>query len=106
MKKNRPAWQLNVICEGKDIPVLEEIIFAETTTIGIRRILVERTTLARTERTLDTRYGKISVKVCRTKGGKRYYPEYESVAAVCRKHGLPYMQVYKELTRLAEETIS
>lgn len=103
MKKNRPAWQLNVICERKDIPALEEIIFVETTTIGVRRIPVERSTLARSEMLLDTIYGKMSVKVCQIQGGRRYYPEYESVAAVCRSRGLPYLQVFRELTRLAEK---
>ena len=47
MKKNRPAWQLNVICDPKDRESMEEIIFAETTTIGIRRINMQRTVLER-----------------------------------------------------------
>lgn len=47
MKKNRPAWMLNVICSKEDIEKLESIIFRETTTIGIRRVEMERTVLKR-----------------------------------------------------------
>lgn len=47
MKKNRPAYQLNVICSGDTIEELERIIFRETTTIGIRRVAMERTVLPR-----------------------------------------------------------
>ena len=45
MKKNRPAYQINVICKEQDISGLEQIIFRETTTIGIRRVEMERTVL-------------------------------------------------------------
>ncbi|WP_286805999.1 nickel pincer cofactor biosynthesis protein LarC [Acetobacterium sp. MES1] len=48
MKKNRPAYLLNVICSEADIETLEQIIFEETTTIGIRRIQMESTGLKRT----------------------------------------------------------
>ena len=43
MKKNRPAYMLHVLCDRRQIPAMEEIIFNETTTIGIRRYKVERT---------------------------------------------------------------
>ena len=45
MKKNRPAYQLNVICSEEMLTKMEEIIFRETTTIGIRRMKMERTVL-------------------------------------------------------------
>ena len=47
MKKNRPAYQLNVICSEEMLTKMEEIIFRETTTIGIRRMKMERTVLKR-----------------------------------------------------------
>mgnify|MGYP000799210604 FL=1 len=47
MKKNRPAYELAVICDEEKIPEMEQIIFEETTTIGIRRCRVERTVLPR-----------------------------------------------------------
>lgn len=101
MKKNRPAWQLNVICDQGDIPEMERIIFSETTTIGIRRVEMERSILSRRQMQVNTDYGEAVVKVCDGPGGKRYYPEYESVARICREYGLPYRTVFEKLTGLA-----
>ena len=103
LKKNRPGWQLNVICAQADIPALERIIFAETTTIGIRRMEMERSVLVRRQMTLETAYGKAEIKICGTPEGLRYYPEYESVAAIGRKYGMPYREAYRELAALAEK---
>ncbi|MDE7028450.1 MAG: nickel pincer cofactor biosynthesis protein LarC, partial [Lachnospiraceae bacterium] len=83
MKKNRPSYQLNVICDAGDIPKLEQIIFQETTTIGIRRAEMARTVLRREKQTRNTAYGMLEVKVC----GDRVYPEYEALLAVCRERG-------------------
>lgn len=99
MKKNRPAYQLNVICTREDIARMEEIIFKETTTIGIRRIPMERTILRRELRTVQTILGEAQVKVCRYGGMERYFPEYNSVAALCRKHGRNYQEVYQLIQR-------
>lgn len=97
MKKNRPAYQVNIICEKKDIPVMEEILFRETTTIGIRRIPVERTTLRRKNRTVCTSLGEAQVKLCDVYGDIRVYPEYESVAAIAREEKLSYGEVWRQV---------
>ena len=97
MKKNRPAWMLNVICLKEDIEKLESIIFKETTTIGIRRVEMERTVLKREMKKVQTVYGEALVKVCMTEGQARYYPEYESVVKICREKGLPYPEVYGKI---------
>lgn len=97
MKKNRPAWMLNVICTKEDIEKLESIIFRETTTIGIRRVEMERTVLKREIRKVQTAYGEALVKVCMTEGQSRFYPEYESVVKICREKGLPYPEVYEKI---------
>lgn len=99
MKKNRPAYQLNVICAGEDIDRMEEIIFRETTTIGIRRIPMERTVLRREMRTVQTPLGEAQVKVCTYGGTERYFPEYNSVTALCRVHGRSYQEVYQMIER-------
>ena len=99
MKKNRPAWQLNVICDEEDIPKLEQIIFRETTTIGIRRIAMKRTVLPREQKIVETKYGRAEVKVCDLGGEARYYPEYESVIQICKENGLAYQEVYREIIR-------
>lgn len=105
MKKNRPAYQLNVICTKDDITKLEEIIFYETTTIGIRRVEMERTVLERESRTVSTSLGEVQVKAC----GRRLYPEYESLAALCHEKNLPYFEVYhkvlSEINGIREEGI-
>ncbi len=95
MKKNRPAWQLNVICCQEDREKLEQIIFRETTTIGIRRIHMERTVLNREQKMVTTPIGDVKVKACQVDGSWRYYPEYESVARLSREKKLPYMEVYQ-----------
>lgn len=93
MKKNRPAYQLNVICGEADITKLEQIIFRETTTIGIRRAEMERTVLRREKQMNNTSLGMLEVKVC----GDRIYPEYEALAAVCRERGIPYLEAYNKV---------
>lgn len=99
MKKNRPAYQLNVICTREDIGHMEDIIFRETTTIGIRRVFMERTILRRELRTVQTSLGEAQVKICRYGGMERCFPEYNSVVALCREHGKNYQEVYQMIQR-------
>ena len=101
MKKNRPGWLLTVLCSGSKVAELEQIIFANTTTIGIRRIKVERTKLERREVSLKTEFGEIKAKqVTLPDGTTRNYPEYESVAAICREKNLNFQQVYNKAAAL------
>lgn len=95
MKKNRPAYQLNVICDEKSIEKMEQIIFTETTTIGIRRIRVERTVLNREIHHVLTPLGEAQVKVCSMKSCERAYPEYESAVSLAMDHHLPLADVYR-----------
>ncbi len=95
MKKNRPAWVLSVLCGEEDVERMERIIFRETTTIGIRRTAMERTVLKRELIDVQTPYGEARVKVCRLGEETRFYPEYESVARICKEQGLPYGEVYR-----------
>lgn len=94
MKKSRPAWQLNVITDEEHRKALEEIIFRETTTIGIRRMSMERTVLTRRAETVKTPYGEIAVKVCGDGAGERVFPEYDSVAAAAAESGASYTEVF------------
>ena len=99
MKKNRPAYQLNVVCKEEDISKLEEIIFEETTTIGIRRQRMERTVLNRELKKVKTSLGEVKVKICEVSSGKRFYPEYSSVIDICKSSGLSYQDVYNIIIR-------
>lgn len=95
MKKNRPAWELTVICKEETKDVLEDIIFSETTTIGIREFTsVMRSILRREEKEVDTAYGKVKVKEVTIHGEKRRYPEYESVKALAEEKGVPFQTVF------------
>lgn len=95
MKKNRPAWELTVICKKDKKDLMEDIIFQETTTIGIREFpSVMRTILEREAKEKDTPYGKIKVKEVTIKGEKRIYPEYESVKQRAEENHLPFQTVF------------
>lgn len=103
MKKNRPAYQLNVVCKEEDIEKLETIIFRETTTIGIRRQRMERSVLKREVREVQTSLGKAMVKICSLPSGERAYPEYDSVAALGRESGLAWQETYQLILREYQE---
>lgn len=103
MKKNRPGYLLRVICDTENIAALEQIIFEETTTIGIRRIEAERTILPRKKAEIDTPIGKAQVKICTLPDGQvRYYPEYESVAALAKKNGISLYEVIQMIKNVAK----
>lgn len=94
MKKNRPAYELNVICDEKDIEKIEEIIFKQTTTIGIRKVQMDRTILKREIKVIKTSLGEAQVKVCMLSSGERAYPEYSSVIEICNKYNISYLEAY------------
>ena len=97
MKKNRPGYLLSVLCAEADRETMERLIFTHTTTIGIRRTAVERTTLARRAGKVRTSLGEVDVKYCTAPDGERVSPEYESVAAICRKTGESFQAVMERL---------
>ena len=97
-KKGRPAYQLQVISAPEDVGRLEGVIFAETTTIGLRRQRMGRTVLPREEGEVETPYGAICIKtVTLPDGSHRSKPEYEDVAAAARAAGKPFNEVAREI---------
>lgn len=104
MKKNRPAWELTVICRKSRMEELEDIIFKETTTIGIREFpSVMRSILHRNQKQVETPFGIAEVKEVALPGERRFYPEYESVKAIAEKEHLPFAEVYHLVKALAEQ---
>lgn len=104
MKKNRPAYQLTIICAEQKIREMEQIVFSETTTIGIRRVKMERTVLQREEGSVMLEYGELKVKKCRLPDGEvRCYPEYESVVALAGENETTCRQVMDALKRAEKE---
>lgn len=94
MKKSRPAWELTVICREEDRAKLEALIFAETTTIGIRRARMERTVLPRRRDVVHTAYGDVAVKRCLLDSGERCYVEYDSATKLAQEQGVPLQDIY------------
>lgn len=95
MKKNRPAYELHVICDPAEVEQMEDIIFRETTTIGIRRCLMERHVMRREIQTVETEYGMAQVKVCSYGAIRKVYPEYGSVVELCQKSKQDFRKVYQ-----------
>ncbi len=77
MKKNRPAYRLTVACKKEDMSKLQNIMFKETTTIGIRYRFESRIELGREMVEIDTKYGKLKAKKVISNGETYVYPEYE-----------------------------
>lgn len=105
MKKSRPAWELTVICREEDRAKLEVLIFAETTTIGIRRARMERTVLPRRRDVVHTAYGDVAVKRCLLENGERCYVEYDSAAKLAQEQGVPLQDIYLA-AQLAQKNIN
>lgn len=97
MKKNRPAYKLTVLCRRNKIKKLQNIIFRETTTIGIRYRVEERIELERECIEIDTKYGKLKAKKAKNNGEEYIYPEYESIKEVALKNDVPVKKIYKEI---------
>lgn len=94
MKKGRPAYQLTVVCRESDRQRMERIVFEETSTVGIRRVAMDRTVMDRRIDEVDTPIGRVQVKVCTIDGIEKSHPEYESLAAICRERGIPFRDAY------------
>src|SRR5207249_4963816 len=94
MKKGRPGHLLQVLAEADAVDAVSQIIFRETTTIGIRRHEVERTTLQRDFVEVETEYGKIKIKVSKLEGEVvNAAPEYEDCALLAREKGIALKQI-------------
>ena len=95
MKKSRPAFVLSVLATPERQPALTELLFRETTTLGVRALPASRRALDRHIESVDTPYGRIAVKVGIL--GNRIVnaaPEYEECRAAARENDVPLKEVY------------
>ena len=98
MKKNRPAYELSVICTEETRNILENIIFEETTTIGIRRTEMERTVLKREIHLLEAEGFPVKAKICTLPdGSRRCYPEHDSAAALAADRRISYREAWQKI---------
>lgn len=96
MKKNRPGARLTVLCEPGAAAGLTDLIFAETSTFGVRYSQLQRLKLARRHEKVTTAYGEVSVKLgYRGEQLLQVAPEFESCKAVAQKAGRPLREVYR-----------
>ncbi|MGH9645823.1 MAG: nickel pincer cofactor biosynthesis protein LarC [Bryobacteraceae bacterium] len=93
MKKNRPGMLLRVIARPEHRETLAELIFAETTTIGLRIHEAERRVQPRSIREVETVYGTVRIK---TTGNGSFAPEYDDCRSLARERGVPLKQVLAE----------
>ena len=101
MKKGRPAIELNVICEKEFADSLKEIIFTESTTIGIRTLPFKKDTLTRKFETIPSPFGNVTLKKSFYKGKEvSCKPEYDECKRIASETGIPVKEVYNDLLQL------
>ena len=94
MKKGRSGHLLQVLSPSDAVDRLSRIIFKETTTIGLRRHAVDRTTLDRQFMDVETEYGVVRIKVSRMDGEVvNFAPEYDDCVRVAREKNVPLKRV-------------
>ena len=104
MKKNRPGVLLSVLAPEAAIPAIEEILFRETTTFGIRRYQVSRRKLQRKPCTVQTPWGPVQGKLGWLDGRPPVFsPEYEDCARLAREHRVALREVYGQAQKAYQD---
>ena len=104
MKKGRGGFELSLLCAEKDTDILSDILFRETTTIGIRIHNIERRKLDRETKKIKTRFGEAEVKLAYLKGELvNVSPELDSCEKLAKKKGLPVKKIYEEVKEKANK---
>jgi hypothetical protein len=100
MKKNRPGTLLTVLCKPEDADKMMQLLFRETTTLGVRRRAESRQTLARRWETVRTEWGEVRIKIASMNGTvTNYAPEYEDCRRIAEEHHVPLKTVMQEAAR-------
>ncbi|MGA2413251.1 MAG: nickel pincer cofactor biosynthesis protein LarC [Candidatus Sulfotelmatobacter sp.] len=100
MKKNRPGTVLTILCKPQDAAKLTQLVFKETTTLGVRRRDETRQTLARRWESVGTPWGEVRIKIASMNGTiTNYAPEYEDCRRIASERGVPLKTVMQEATR-------
>jgi hypothetical protein len=105
MKKNRPGSLLTVLCKPEDAGKLTQLIFTETTTLGVRRRDEMRQTLARRWENVHTKWGEVRIKIASMNGTiTNYAAEYEDCRRIATEHRVPLKTVMQEAARAYVES--
>ena len=100
MKKGRPGIILSVLANPEQVDGLTNLIFHETTTLGVRLTPVHRRMIARKAGTVETPWGTVKVKVAEFEGQTRTAPEFDDCARIAYEHGVPILDVYKAVAQV------
>jgi uncharacterized protein (TIGR00299 family) protein len=104
MKKNRPGFLVRVLARPSERIALARVLFAESTTVGVRSVEYDRLVLHRESLKVRTPYGKIRVKLVRSPDGTvEASPEYDDCKAAARKHEVPLREVMRAAARAARD---
>ncbi len=100
MKKSRPANQLSVLCSPEKINKIKGIIFNHSTSIGLREYTVKKSVLSRVEKSVQTKFGPITVKQSILEGKiVRSKPEYEQCKSIAKQHNISTEEVEREVIK-------
>src|SRR5229473_2428875 len=100
MKKNRPGMLLTVLCKPEDANKVTQLLFSETTTLGVRRRDETRRILARRWENVQTQWGEVRIKIASMNGTvTNYAPEYEDCRRIAAEQHVPLKTVMQEATR-------
>ena len=103
MKKNRPGNVLSVLCQPAHEAAVSDVVFRETTTLGLRRQPIERRSLSREIRMVSTRFGLVRVKLALANGQVlRAIPEYEDCKRLAEASAVPLRDVLAEVEQAAQ----
>lgn len=96
MKKNRPGQMISVLCDEASIPAMEEILFRETTTLGVRRYPVSRHKLQRKPARVQTAFGPVLGKLGWLEGRPaQFSPEYDDCSRIATEQNRPLREIYQ-----------
>jgi uncharacterized protein (TIGR00299 family) protein len=100
MKKNRPATMVSILCAKEKKDVLSELLFRETTTLGVRLTEVERNCLPRELVKISTEFGEIDVKTAKYKEKIiNAKPEYEQIREIALKSNQPLREIERKVSQ-------
>jgi uncharacterized protein (TIGR00299 family) protein len=97
MKKSRPGMLVTILCKPEEEGKFQEMLFAETTTLGVRSHLVERRALPRESVKVQTKFGEVRVKFARSEGRARHAsPEFDDCRKLAEEKNVPLHEVMEQ----------
>lgn len=99
MKKNRPGIILRAIADAEHLPAIETALFTHTSTVGYRRIPVERNCMSRSIFEVETEYGKVRIKKSVLGNIEKNKPEFDDLKALAEKAGVPVREIQKAVEK-------